>query len=109
MPADELERVIGYVTQLYTDVDKLIASDPDQEVGEREYGLIDRILQLGLPYVGDDPVVQEIRQLFSVETIAAKDPIRAAHVLSTVGALKHRLEQARYDQPGATRRRRSPG
>ncbi len=104
MPDDDLTRALGYVTRLYRDLAKLL-EDPDQEIGEREYALIDTILTLGLPFIGDDPVTQQIRALFSPETIAADKPIRAAEVYITTGSLKHRLERAQYDQPGATRLR----
>jgi hypothetical protein len=60
----------------------MFAKDPDQEISPSfAYGPIDGALRKADKHVGDDPVVREIRELFSLETIAEDRPITVGEVL----------------------------
>lgn len=101
------------VLDLKLALEKLHDRDPDQEVWERAYRPIDAALRLAAEHVGDHPVVREVRELFSPETVAEGRAVRVADVLTVVslltGILGRRANEMLLDERGATRRRRATG
>jgi hypothetical protein len=85
--------------------------DTEEEVSDYCFKPIDRALRLAADEVGDHPVVQEVRDLFSPEAAAEGRAIRVAEVLPVVdmldGILSRRVNEMALDEPGAVHRRRA--
>jgi hypothetical protein len=111
MTYEELNEARNKVLDLKAVLEKMHDRDPDQEVWERTYRPIDAALKLAAEHAGDDPVVREMRALFSPETLTEGRDIRVADVLPDVallaGVLTRRAGEMVMDEPGATRRRRA--
>jgi hypothetical protein len=103
----------GVILDLKVSLGNIHRRDPDEEVWERSYPFIDAALKLAEPHVGQHPVVREIRELFSPETVADGRGVRVAEVLPQVdvlaGILVRRARELALGQPGATPRRRPTG
>jgi hypothetical protein len=111
MSYEELNEARNKVLDLKVVLEKMHDRDPDQEVWDRAYRPIDAALRLAREHVGDDPVLREIGELFSPETVAEGRDVRVANVLPDVvllaGVLTRRAGEMALDEPGATRRRRA--
>ena len=110
---DELNEARNKILDLKQVLEKLHERDPEQEIEESAYRPIDAALSLASQYVGDDPVVREVRQLFAPETAAEGSVVRVVEVLTVVsqvaGILDRRASAMILSEPGATLRRRSTG
>ena len=112
MSYDDVSEARNKVSDLKAALEKLHDRDPDQEIWEFAYRPIDAALEQAAQYVGDDPVVAQIRELISPETVLEGRDIRVADVLTVVyqldGILERRLHELRMSEPRATRRRGGP-
>ncbi len=81
------------INDLYASVAKIAERDPDQEVWSRSYGVIDAALDLAMSHLGGHPVAAEVRKLFSPDTVATGEPVRAVDLLPTLAVLRTLLGQ----------------
>lgn len=76
------------VSQLHADLEKLVARDPDQEVWDAVFPVLDAVLQVVRQAVPNDPVIASIRDFVSPDSIAEDRQHRAVEVLLVVGQVK---------------------
>lgn len=84
---EEMNEARNIINSLHSELQQLAKRDPDHEISEYAYRPIDAALRLAAGYVGEHPVVLEIRELFSPEAVTEGRDIRVAEVLPVVAML----------------------
>lgn len=98
------------ISQLYGDLQRLVDRDPDQEVWDDVFPVMDAVLAIVRAALPNDPVIASVRDFVSADSIAADRERRAAEVLVVVGqvmaaipdpvpVLDAVLESPWYDRP----------
>jgi hypothetical protein len=78
--------------QLHEDLKEIAAKDPDQEVRGLAVPVIDAVVTACAPFLDEgDPVIEKIRQLFSVEALETGEPLRAVDAQIAAGQLYQAL------------------
>lgn len=73
------------ISQLYVDLQKLVDRDPEQEVWDDVFPVMDAVLGIVRAALPNDPVIASVRDFVSADSIAAERERRAAEVLVVVG------------------------
>ncbi|HEY3087072.1 MAG TPA: hypothetical protein VGJ59_03295 [Jatrophihabitantaceae bacterium] len=75
--------------QLHDDLSRIAERDPEQEVQGLALPVLDACFTAfrTMPQVADDPVLSRMIDVFSAQTIAAGEPIRAVDALVVVGQI----------------------
>lgn len=92
------------VQQLYFMLGGIIQRDPEQEVRGIALPVLDAVLRAVRDTLGDQPVVAQMYDIISVESIEEGEPVRAADAYLVAGmlikALGHETPRERADRFG---------
>lgn len=80
-----LDEAFFAVMQLYTDLDKLVRQDPEQEVQGTAESTVDAVVSACREYLPNHPIVSQIADILSPELIESGGPLRVADVLPLSG------------------------
>jgi hypothetical protein len=75
--------------QLYKDLSRIADRDPEQEVWGIAVPVLDACLSAlrAVPKVADDPVISRMPDVYSADTIAEGEPVRAVDALVVLGQI----------------------
>jgi hypothetical protein len=73
--------------QLYTDLTRIAQRDPEQEVRGIALPVLDACITALRDVARDDPVISRMPDPYSVESIAAGEPVRAVDALVVLGQI----------------------
>jgi hypothetical protein len=73
--------------QLYTDLSRIAERDPEQEVRGIALPVLDACIATLRQVVPDDPVISQMPDAYSAESIAAGEPVRAVDALVVLGQI----------------------
>lgn len=110
MGYDEMNDARNIIVTLEHRLEKMHANDSDEEIST-EFAVrpIDAALRHAAEHDGDHPVVSQIREMFSPESVVAGRSIRVGEVLPGTSMLSdilnRRVSEMALDQSGAVRRR----
>jgi hypothetical protein len=73
--------------QLYKDLSRIADRDPEQEVQGIALPVLDACIGALREVAADDPVVSRMQDVFSAESVARGEPVRAVDALLVLGQI----------------------
>jgi hypothetical protein len=92
------------VRQLHADLQRLVDRDPDQEVWDDIFPVLDAVVAVARDALPNDPVLWSIRDFVSADAISDDRQRRAAEILIVVGQILAAMPNA--NASASTTRRR---
>jgi hypothetical protein len=109
MSYSQVNEARNVILDLQSSLHKRYQIDLEAEISNYDLRTIDAVLNMAAAHVGGHPVIVEMRELFSPESVAEGEPIRVESILTNVdllaGVLSRRAHEMLLDEPGAVRRR----
>jgi hypothetical protein len=94
---EEVNNARNLINALHTQLEKLAKKDSEQEIWPHAYAAIDEAIKLAGSHVQDHPVVGEIRELISPDTVVEPSTVRAADLLPLTALLREILQQRTHE------------